>query len=70
MEKSRCAKWSKTIITAGNCERLLQEEKVAAVPGNAFGSNGEGFIRCCYAASVKDLEEAIIRMGNFLNRHR
>ena len=52
------------------CEKLLQEEQVAVVPGNAFGNSGEGFIRCCYAASVKDLEEAIIRMGNFLNRHR
>ena len=52
------------------CEELLREEKVAAVPGNAFGHSGEGFIRCCYAASVKDLEEAIIRMGNFLYRHR
>ncbi len=52
------------------CEKLLQEEQVAVVPGNAFGNSGEGFIRCCYAASVKDLEEAIIKMGNFLNRHR
>lgn len=52
------------------CEKLLKEELVAVVPGNAFGNSGEGFIRCCYAASVKDLEEAIIRMGNFLNRHR
>ncbi|HNX29706.1 MAG TPA: aminotransferase class I/II-fold pyridoxal phosphate-dependent enzyme [Syntrophomonadaceae bacterium] len=52
------------------CEELLFEEKVAAVPGTAFGKSGEGFIRCCYAASVKDLEEAVIRMGNFLYRHR
>ncbi|NLB53140.1 MAG: aminotransferase class I/II-fold pyridoxal phosphate-dependent enzyme [Syntrophomonadaceae bacterium] len=52
------------------CEKLLYEEQVATVPGNAFGNSGEGFIRCCYAASVSNLEEALIRIGNFLNRHR
>ncbi|MDD3852289.1 MAG: aminotransferase class I/II-fold pyridoxal phosphate-dependent enzyme [Syntrophomonadaceae bacterium] len=51
------------------CEKLLNEEQVAVVPGNAFGSNGEGHIRCCYAASVINLEKAIERMGNFLQRH-
>ncbi len=52
------------------CEKLLEEEKVAVVPGNAFGSCGEGFVRCCYAASVSNIEEAVSRMGSFLNRHR
>lgn len=52
------------------CERLLMEEQVAVVPGNAFGSNGEGFIRCCYAASIPNIETAIEKMGNFLRRHR
>ncbi|MBO8158477.1 aminotransferase class I/II-fold pyridoxal phosphate-dependent enzyme [Thermosyntropha sp.] len=52
------------------CERLLFEEKVAVVPGNAFGANGEGHIRCCYAASIKNIETAIEKMGNFLDRHR
>lgn len=52
------------------CEKLLKEEKVAVVPGNAFGNCGEGYIRCCYAASVGNLEEAIERMGRFLTRHR
>lgn len=51
------------------CEKLLQEELVAAVPGNVFGSTGEGFIRCCYAASVANIEEALERMGRFLSRH-
>lgn len=51
------------------CQLLLQEEKVAAVPGNAFGRNGEGFIRCCYAASVPNIEAAISRMGSFLTRY-
>lgn len=52
------------------CEKLLKEEKVAVVPGNAFGNCGEGYIRCCYAASVANIEEAIERMGGFLARHR
>jgi len=52
------------------CEQLLMEEQVAVVPGNAFGSNGEGFIRCCYAASIKNIEEALEKMGRFLYRHR
>lgn len=52
------------------CEKLLQEELVAAVPGTAFGNNGEGFIRCCYAASIDNIEQAIARMGAFLKRHR
>lgn len=52
------------------CEKLLLEEQVAVIPGNAFGANGEGFIRCCYAASTKNIEQAIEKMGNFLNRHR
>jgi aminotransferase len=51
------------------CEKLLHEEQVAVVPGNAFGSNGDGFIRCCYAASIGNIEQAIERMGHFLRRH-
>lgn len=51
------------------CERLLFQEKVAVVPGNAFGTSGEGFIRCCYAASQSDIEEALERIDHFL-RHR
>jgi aminotransferase len=50
-------------------EQLLIEEKVAVVPGNAFGPSGEGFIRCCYAVSVGDIEEALERMGRFVSRH-
>ncbi|MDR1116650.1 MAG: aminotransferase class I/II-fold pyridoxal phosphate-dependent enzyme [Oscillospiraceae bacterium] len=48
------------------CERLLTSENVAAVPGNAFGESGEGYIRCCYAASLKNIEEALTRIGRFL----
>ncbi len=52
------------------CEKLLVEEQVAVVPGNAFGSNGEGFVRCCYAASIPNIETAIEKMGKFLRRHQ
>ncbi|MBI4303893.1 MAG: aminotransferase class I/II-fold pyridoxal phosphate-dependent enzyme [Chloroflexi bacterium] len=51
-------------------EKLLTEEKVAVVPGSAFGQNGEGFVRCCYATSLADIEEALVRMKRFLDRHR
>ena len=48
------------------CERFLMEEKVAVIAGNAFGPSGEGFVRCCYATSMKDLSEALTRMEHFL----
>ena len=51
-------------------ERLLQEEKIAVVPGTAFGECGEGFIRCCYATSVPELEEALKRMKRFVEKYR
>lgn len=47
-------------------QRLLTEAKVAAVPGSAFGMGGEGFIRCSYATSISQLNEALERMGNFV----
>ena len=49
-------------------ERLLMEEKVAVVPGSAFGQVGEGFIRCCYAAAPRDIEEALERIRCFVSR--
>ena len=52
------------------CRKLLDEEKVAVVPGNAFGSSGEGFIRCSYAYSVKNIGEALNRISEFVERHR
>ena len=48
------------------CERFLMEEKVAVIAGNAFGESGEGFVRCCYATSMKEIAEALTRMDNFL----
>lgn len=53
------------------CERFLREEHVAVIPGSAFGPGGEGFVRACYAASMKDIAESLNRMDNFLtNLHR
>lgn len=49
-------------------ERLLVEEKVAVVPGNAFGESGEGHIRCSYASSMAQLQEAVKRMKRFVER--
>jgi len=49
------------------CERLLVEQKVACIAGNAFGASGEGFVRMCYAASMQNLEEALRRIGLFLD---
>lgn len=48
-------------------ERLLMEEKVAVVPGTAFGASGEGFIRCSYASSVENIKEALVRMERFIH---
>jgi len=51
-------------------EKLLIEEKVAVVPGTAFGQCGEGYVRCCYAASLPEIEEALKKMGRFVKKHR
>jgi aminotransferase len=48
--------------------RLLNEEHVAAVPGNSFGKGGEGFIRCSYATAYEKIEVALERMRRFVNR--
>ncbi|MBA7617797.1 MAG: aminotransferase class I/II-fold pyridoxal phosphate-dependent enzyme [Calditrichaeota bacterium] len=51
-------------------EKLLVEEKVAVVPGSAFGNCGEGYVRCCYATSLADIREALARMKRFVNKYR
>lgn len=51
-------------------ERLLQEAKVAAVPGHVFGPGGEGFIRCSYAASLGKLTEALERIDRWLRTNQ
>ncbi len=50
-------------------ERLLDEEKVAVIPGSAFGDGGRGHVRMCYASPYKLLEEALERIGRFVDRH-
>ncbi|MDP3186568.1 MAG: aminotransferase class I/II-fold pyridoxal phosphate-dependent enzyme, partial [Anaerolineales bacterium] len=50
-------------------EKLLREEHVAVVPGNAFGPGGDGFVRCCYATAYEKIEEALQRMDRFMQRH-
>ena len=50
--------------------KLLEEEKVAVVPGTAFGACGEGFLRISYAYSVEDLKKALDRIEKFVNRHK
>ena len=51
------------------CRKLLEEEKVAVVPGNAFGDSGEGFVRCCYAYSMEHIEEALKRIKKFVEKY-
>ncbi len=50
-------------------EALLNEERVAVVPGSAFGESGRGFVRACYATAYEQLEEALERMHRFMQRH-
>ena len=52
------------------CNKLLQEGKVAVVPGNAFGSSGEGYIRCSYAYSIEKISEAVKRIDEFVKKPR
>jgi aminotransferase len=54
----------------GFAENLLLEEKVAVVPGIAFGPCGEGFVRCCYATSLPNIEEALRRINRFIRKSR
>jgi aminotransferase len=49
-------------------EALLMEERVAVVPGGAFGESGHGFVRCSYATAMSQLEQALERMGRLLKR--
>ncbi|PWU08432.1 MAG: aromatic amino acid aminotransferase [Verrucomicrobia bacterium] len=46
--------------------KLLRDQKVAVVPGTAFGACGEGFVRCAYATSMENLKEAVARIGKFV----
>jgi aminotransferase len=48
---------------------LLKEERVAVIPGSAFGCGGEGHVRAAYAASLDHIEKALERMYRFMQRH-
>lgn len=52
------------------CHKLVYEEKVAVVPGTAFGECGEGFIRCSYAYSIEEIKEALKRINKFIKKYR
>ena len=52
------------------CEKLLLEEKVAVVPGEAFGESGRGFVRACYAYSIDNINTAMERIKKFVRRHQ
>ncbi len=51
-------------------ERLLREERVALIPGTAFGAAGKGYVRCSYATGYEKIEEALERLQRFVQRHR
>ena len=51
------------------CVKLLEEERVACVPGDAFGEMGNGFVRCSYASSMENITEAVKRIQAFTKRH-
>lgn len=57
---------STKMTSADFCEALLYKEKVAVIPGTAFGASGEGFIRCSYAYSISNINEALGRIERFL----
>ena len=50
-------------------EKLLAEEQVAVIPGNAFGAGGAGFVRMAYAQSYEKIETALERMARFMQRY-
>ena len=50
--------------------RLLEEERLAVVPGSSFGACGEGYIRISYAYSLSELKEALLRLARFVTRLR
>ncbi len=52
------------------CEELLKDQKVAVVPGNAFGDSGEGFVRISYAYSVENISNALEKIDNFIKKFR
>lgn len=59
--------YKKTGMTSEEfCNQLLKEYKVAVIPGNAFGTCGEGYIRCSYAYSLETIQECLNRIKQFI----
>ena len=59
----------RTGMTSGEfCNQLLNDQKVAVVPGDAFGASGEGFVRCSYAYSIDKINEALNRIEAFVKK--
>lgn len=56
------------LTSADFAERLLFEERVAVVPGDAFGTGGEGYVRCSYANSIERIEQALERIERFVKK--
>lgn len=52
------------------CQELLNDQKVAVVPGNAFGESGEGFVRISYAYSIDSISHALEKIDNFIRKHK
>ncbi|MBQ9036058.1 MAG: aminotransferase class I/II-fold pyridoxal phosphate-dependent enzyme, partial [Erysipelotrichaceae bacterium] len=52
------------------CEKLLDEENLALVPGNAFGEAGEGYVRISYAYSLDEIKQALAKLENFINKYK
>jgi aspartate/methionine/tyrosine aminotransferase len=55
------------VSSAEFAERLLTEQHVAVIPGEAFGSSGQGFVRACYATSMDNIEAALDRIEKFVS---
>jgi len=55
------------LSSAEFCEKFLLSEKVAVIPGSAFGAGGEGFVRICYASSMEKISIALEKMGRFVD---
>ncbi len=51
-------------------EKLLLEAEVAVVPGSSFGAAGQGYVRCAYCTAYDKLEEALVRMERFVQKHK
>ena len=59
---------SRSMTSDEFASRLLEDQKLAVVPGTAFGNSGEGFVRISYAYSIENLKEGIKRIKNFIEK--